>query len=127
MRKKETIRNQIIVFAVILALGVGGLYLTRNIEVSSGSDQAGASILSFRGLLVPNLFKFSGTSAGLGTTSPTSNAEFSIESVGTSTLYIVSGSGLSGGCIQIEGPASTTFRLYATTTGPAIIETGTCK
>ena len=46
---------------------------------------------------------------------------------GTSTLYLVSPHGTKGGCIQMESAsASTTFRFYATTTGYAWIELGTC-
>jgi hypothetical protein len=45
----------------------------------------------------------------------------------TSTLKLYSTFGTRGGCVEFEGPASTTLRLYATTTGPAVFESGTCQ
>ena len=64
---------------------------------------------------------------GIGTSSPASNSSVVIDSSATTTLYISSQNGAKGGCIQLEGPASTTFRLIATTTGPAMFELGTCQ
>lgn len=65
---------------------------------------------------------------GIGTSSPAIGPGISVESTGTSTIYITSQTSNRGGCIQIEGPASTTFRLYATTTNTvAVWEAGSCR
>lgn len=43
----------------------------------------------------------------------------------TTTIYASSINGTKGACIQLEGPASTTFAFYATTSGPLIGLSGT--
>lgn len=63
---------------------------------------------------------------GIGTSTPSQN-EVSVSSSGTSTVYGHSTSNTQGGCLQLESPAGSVFRLYATTSGLAIFETGSCK
>ena len=66
-------------------------------------------------------------SLGLGTTSP--SGLLSIENTNaTSTLYIDSSRSDRGGCIQLDGPASTTYRLYIDASGPSLkVEAGSCS
>ena len=68
----------------------------------------------------------------IGTSTPASNAHVSISvpsgNAATTTLYLSSPFGTKGGCIQMENTASTTVRLYATSTGiPAVWESGACQ
>ena len=60
-----------------------------------------------------------------GTSTPAT--ELAASGSATTTLYLHSTSGTNGGCLQLEGPDGTVFRLYATTSGLANIESGTCK
>jgi hypothetical protein len=64
---------------------------------------------------------------GLSTTTPVSTLS-AVAEVATSTLYLHSDNATRGACIQLEGAAGTgaTFRLYATSTGFAVWESGTC-
>mgnify|MGYP001601782024 CR=1 FL=1 len=65
---------------------------------------------------------------GIGTSSDlTTNVTINDSGQGTSTLFVVSQFGTRGGCLQFEGPASTTFRLYATSSQLAYFESGTCR
>ena len=65
----------------------------------------------------------------VGTTTPTTNAvaELSASGSATTTLYLGSSGASKGGCIQLEGPNDTVYRIYATTTGPLMVEAGACK
>jgi len=65
----------------------------------------------------------------VGTTTPTTNAvaELSASGSATTTLYLGSSGSGKGGCIQLEGPNDTVYRIYATTTGPLMVEAGACK
>jgi len=69
---------------------------------------------------------------GIGSTTPTQvlsvtgNGMFG--STATTTLYLQSTVANKGGCIQLMGANGTSqFRAYATTTGPMILESGTCQ
>ena len=66
----------------------------------------------------------------LGSSTPGSTFDLSVEDQGTATgtIYASSVFGTRGGCIQLEGPGSTTFFMYATTTNtPAVWTAGTCR
>ena len=63
---------------------------------------------------------------GVGTTSPTT-LEISAQGAGTTTIAAFSSGSSKGSCLQLQGPNGNLYRLYATTTGPAIIEIGSCK
>jgi len=98
---------------------------------SSTLGVTGAATLSST-LSVSATTSITGGNLFIGSSTPMSVTEdgfVAINDTGqsTSTLYLVSEHGTRGGCIQLEG-ASTTFRLYATTTlTPAIWEAGTCR
>lgn len=64
---------------------------------------------------------------GTGTTTP--SMEISAASSATTTLLLFSSSATKGGCIQLESPSSagSYFRMYATSSGIAFFEAGTCK
>jgi hypothetical protein len=68
----------------------------------------------------------------IGSSTPTSiggNVFVLNNTSGTTTAVIATQTANSGGCIQIEAPgaASGWFRLYATSTGYAVWESGTCQ
>ncbi|OHA27339.1 MAG: hypothetical protein A3C06_00620 [Candidatus Taylorbacteria bacterium RIFCSPHIGHO2_02_FULL_46_13] len=77
---------------------------------------------------------FSQGTLGLGTTT-SSGKEVTVSSSATTTLYLDStstGTSGNGGCIQLmtsnrNDTAGKMYRLYATTTGFAIFEAGTCE
>jgi len=70
-------------------------------------------------------------SVGIGTTSPAktfaTNGDGFFSSSATTTLYIHSSGGSKGGCIQLTGANGTQYRAYATTTGPLMLEVGSCQ
>jgi len=112
-----------------------GLFVgsTQQLSVdSSGNVSTSGTVSTTGGLAVTGASSLIGTTSvtgifAIGTSSPSLNADIAISSSATSTLYLASAHGTKGGCIQFEGPASTTFRAYATTTGPLILESGICR
>ncbi|MEK7516311.1 MAG: hypothetical protein AAB562_01815, partial [Patescibacteria group bacterium] len=67
-------------------------------------------------------------SLGVGTSTPSMVATLSIgHASATGTVFIGSSGATKGGCLQMQGPAGASFRLYATTTGFAVFESGTCR
>ena len=93
---------------------------------NQGDGDLAVSVLK-DGTLTEAMRISSAASVGIGTTTPSTDGELIIDSTSTTTLILSSKFGTKGGCIQFEGPASTTFRAYATTTGPLILESGSCK
>ena len=127
----------------VLAVGVlyGALRPISQMQADGGSDIGGGPGLrpGSGGRLSPlsGLFR-DGTvielitntdQVSLGSSTPGSTFNLSVEDQGTATgtIYASSVFGTRGGCLQLEGPASTTFRAYATTTGPLILESGSCR
>lgn len=98
-------------------------------SISIGGVSGGVSSASFfrrSGNTIASIFD--DANWGIGSTTVGSTFDFAIEAdLATSTLYLVSTDGRAGGCIQLEGPASTTFHMYATTTGPLLVQTGPCR
>lgn len=90
----------------------GTLAVTSTLGVTATSSFAG-------NLVIGSTTPMAASSTGFAIIQANSNA--------TATAYLVSNNGTKGGCIQLEGPASSTFRLYATTTGPLQVESGTCQ
>jgi hypothetical protein len=69
----------------------------------------------------------SGDVVSIGSSTPVSTSELVISSPGTSTISIFSEHTDKGGCIELNSPSSSsTFRLYATSTGMAVWEAGGC-
>ena len=122
-------------FLVIIGIiiGVGGILLGFFLGRRESDRQLNLILKAFnierdiKDLENAELFFEDGTVKGIGTTTPAINADLSLDSNSTTTLYISSISGDAGGCIQIEGTASTTFHMYATTTGPIILNSGPCR
>lgn len=83
-------------------------------------------------------FDSSNTRVGISTTTPGRTLSVGgdgtalIEGAGTSTLYMystgpITGTGARGGCIELEGPDGSAFRLYATSAQVAMFESGSCR
>ncbi len=80
----------------------------------------------------------SNTRVGVSTTTPGRSLSVGgdgtllVTGVGTSTLYLYStgaktGADARGSCIEFNSPTGTRLRLYATTSGLAVFETGGCR
>ena len=113
---------------------------TTNVLTTAGGFISSASSTISSNLLVGGVFNasstlsvtgrgFFGDNLAVGTTSATTGSDLAIESTNaTSAIYIVSTRSDRGGCIQLEGPASTTYRLYINGATPSlVVETGSCK
>ena len=106
----------------------GSLLTTSNFIASASSTVAAAFNVSGAATLNSTL--------GIATTTVGASALIAAESTSaTTTLYLASTRSDRAGCIQLEGPASTTYRIYvnptsaaATTTGGALqVEVGSCN
>ncbi len=70
---------------------------------------------------------------GIGTTTPgatlaiAGSGDILVAGSGTSTLKLAPTGTSRGGCIEFLSPTGTVLRLYATTTGLAVFESGQCK
>ena len=98
---------------------------------SAGTLDMGGFAITNGGTFTAAIFSSTSTSAtnlGIGTTSPTGGEIVVDGSSGTGTIRTFSANELTGGCLELKSMiASTSFRLIATTTGPAILEEGTCE
>lgn len=116
---------------------------TTTLEVDSTSSFEGAlsalSTLSVTGATTLSATT-SAVSIAIGSTSPqnTNGNVLILDNAtvnATSSIIIRSNNGTKGACIQMEGTASTTYRVYATTTnnttslgtGYLVVEEGTCQ
>lgn len=63
---------------------------------------------------------------GVGTTTPANTLSIG-HTAATGTVFIGSSGSRKGGCLQLQSPTGAAFRLYATTTGFAVFESGTCQ
>lgn len=104
-----------------MVLAGGSLFLVKDANVQ-GNSQAGAAILSMRGILRPNLFTFSGTSAGLGTSTPASQFHVANTPLGdgtsaTTTTEFGAATSTSKTCFNVRNTAgeATSFYFVGTT------------
>ena len=119
--------------SVLLSTDIGGAYSAGG----SGATVAATGALSINGNLAVNGMATTTASSGqfvtegsIGVATSTPSTEISASGTATTTLYLTSttdGANGKGGCIELEGPNGTVFRIYATTTGPLIAEVGVCK
>ncbi|OGY66349.1 MAG: hypothetical protein A3A16_00360 [Candidatus Harrisonbacteria bacterium RIFCSPLOWO2_01_FULL_44_18] len=102
-----------------------GVSLTQNLLINGNATTTGSS----------GQFATQGFIGAGGTTTPAT--EFAATSAATTTLYLDSSLSGAGGCLELDGPDNTVYRIYinlgaggvgATTTGSALrVEAGACK
>lgn len=117
--------------SVLTSADIGGGYAAGS---GSGSTLSTAGVFSLNGNLNVNGMATTTASNGqlatqgnIGTGTTTPHAELTASGSATTTLYLHSTNTAAGGCLQLEGPSGTVFRMYATSSGVAFFETGTCK
>ncbi|MBI2056554.1 MAG: hypothetical protein HYT37_04245 [Candidatus Sungbacteria bacterium] len=125
-----------------LNVGSGQFVIVQTTGLVGVGTSTPAQLLSVGGSLFVGASASGGTSGGLGVGQATTTAgviqtasttnvtlfqsDVSITSAGTSTLRIAPSGKNRRGCIELTGEDGT-FALYATTTGPAILNSGVCE
>lgn len=111
------------------ALSVTGITtLTGAVNASSTVNADGNLTIAGRATTTAASGNFAAAGTiGSGTSTP-QGGDIAVTTVSaTTTLYIAAETSTKGGCIQVKGPGTTVFRLYATAAGVATWEAGTCK
>src|SRR3990167_4416030 len=107
--------------------GIGSSTPWGKFSVEMGTTSVPVLVVGDVGTSSPFFIISSFGSVGIGTSSPATTTNLGVESTGTSTISIHSSDSTKGGCLQFESPTGALLKLYATTSGVAVFESGSCK